>query len=295
MNASQNNSRAPRQGNAALSQTCWKSKRPKRLFQAVLESALELMARGIPVFPVLQNKIPACPHGFKDAATDIVSVKRLWAQYSAPLIGVPTGEASSLDVLDVDQRHGGDKWLATNASRIPSTRVHGTRSGGWHYLFKHHAGLRNSAGRIADGIDVRADGGYLIWWPASGLPVLSDVPLAPWPDWLLSMAVPPSPPPCHFSPLRRKSFVSNFQDLKMAAYARAALRSAYHAVSQASEGTRNDTLNRETWSLTRFVASGELSAQDVANALTAAALAAGLNHREVIATIASALRARGIA
>ena len=46
------------------------------------------------------------------------------------------------------------------------------------------SGMRCSAGRIAAGVDVRATGGYVIWWPAAGLPVLSDMPLAAWPGWL---------------------------------------------------------------------------------------------------------------
>ena len=254
----------------------------------------EALARQkIPVFPVRRNKTPACPHSFMDATMDIESIDRLWAQYPAPLVGVATGEASGIDALDIDPRHGGDKWLAEYASRIPSTRIHGTRSGGYHYLFKHHAGLRNSAGRIADGVDVRADGGYLIWWPATGLPVLSDAPYAPWPDWLLDMALPPPPPPRPVLPVYGLPVVKRFRDLKQAAYARAALRRAFQAVLTAADGTRNDTLNRETWSLMRFVESGVISAQDIANALVSAALAAGLDRNEVTATVASAIRAKG--
>ena len=126
----------------------------------IFDKALALAAHGLPVFPVREDKKPACPHGFKDATCDGKSVKQLFTKYPASLIGVPTGALSGLDVLDIDPRHGGDKWLAEHGTKIPKTRVHGTRSGGWHYLFKHHDGLKNSAGRVAAGVDIRADGGY---------------------------------------------------------------------------------------------------------------------------------------
>jgi hypothetical protein len=34
-----------------------------------------------------------------------------------------------------------------------------------HFFFQHAPGLRCSRGLIAPGVDVRADGGYVIWWP----------------------------------------------------------------------------------------------------------------------------------
>ena len=30
--------------------------------------------------------------------------------------------------------------------------------------------------------------GYVVWWPAAGLPVLSDEPPAAWPEWLAAVA-----------------------------------------------------------------------------------------------------------
>ncbi len=246
--------------------------------------ALSLAARGFFIFPCAENKIPTCPHGFKDASADPAIVTALWHQYPAPLIGVATGAISGLDVLDIDPRHGGGKWLATHEANILPTRIHQTRSGGWHYIFKHHPGLRNSAGKIAPGVDVRADGGYVIWWPACGLPVPNDMPIAPWPEWLLQIL---TPPPKLRPAVPRTDFKGG------STYANAALRHAIQAVACAGEGTRNETLNREAFSLARFISTGDLPVQVIAKALATAALAAGLTSREITATLTSALRARG--
>jgi hypothetical protein len=65
------------------------------------------------------------------------------------------------------------------------------------------------------------------------------------------------------------------------------------AVSSATEGSRNDTLNRSAFALARFVRDGSLSATAYVAELTAAALSTGLSEPEVRATLASALRGRG--
>jgi hypothetical protein len=35
---------------------------------------------------------------------------------------------------------------------------------------------------------------YVIWWPATGLPLLRDAPLAPWPEWLRIQLLAPQRP-----------------------------------------------------------------------------------------------------
>lgn len=150
-----------------------------------LDQALALADRGIPSFPCLASKAPACEGGFQAATTDKPTLRALFAS-GAPLIGVPTGAASGMDVLDLDPRHGSDAWWTENEKRIPFTLTHTTRSGGKHMVFKHQPGLRCSASRIAPGCDVRADGGYVVWWPAAGCPEWLDDDPQPWPVWLLS-------------------------------------------------------------------------------------------------------------
>lgn len=77
-------------------------------------------------------------------------------------------------------------------------------------------------------------------------------------------------------------------------YAAAALRNEVAAVAAEPEGGRNDRLNLAALNLGGLVAGGHLTRGEVEQALTAAALAAGLTPTETRGTIRSGLRA-GIA
>src|SRR5690349_2132951 len=120
----------------------------------ILASALDLADCGIPLIPCLscpderkRDKKPLTEHGLHDASIDPKQIKSWWVQYPKALIGVPTGQASDLDVLDIDPRHGGDKWLAANRHRLPRTRPYETQSGGIHMQFRARPGLRCSTNK----------------------------------------------------------------------------------------------------------------------------------------------------
>jgi hypothetical protein len=117
----------------------------------------------LPRFPCGPDKRPLVAGGFKAATTDPAQIAVWRAQFPNCLWGVPTGAVSGFDVLDIDPEGLG--WFEANRHRFPATRVHRTPRGGLHLFFKHAPGLRCSRGRIAPGVDVRADGGYVIWWP----------------------------------------------------------------------------------------------------------------------------------
>ena len=123
------------------------------------------------------------------------------AQLPGPLIGIVTGEVSGIDVLDLDVKHDAARaWYHVHRDLLPVTRTFRTRSGGAHLHLRHAAGVRNSAGKIAEGVDVRGDGGYAICWFAAGFECIDHSPSAPWPGWLLepllAKPVPPATPPC---------------------------------------------------------------------------------------------------
>lgn len=73
-------------------------------------------------------------------------------------------------------------------------------------------------------------------------------------------------------------------------YAEKALRIECDLVAFAAEGTRNDTLNRAMFSVSRFVKEHILTSDEVVNELSAAARAAGLPDTEIRQTIGSAVR-----
>ena len=252
-----------------------------------LDCAIELARQGFATFPVARDKCPTSPHGFKDASSETDAVRELWRQHPGPLVGIATGPMSGVDVLDLDRKHGAADWWLAHRHQIPVTRTHRTRSGGLHLLFRHAVGLRCSNSRIAAGVDVRAEGGCAIWWPCAGFPVLDSGPIVDWPEWLADIAMPRPEQPSRDSPKLRPHILATDK------YAAGALRRACDIVAQSQQGRRNHTLNVEAYSLARFIKSGALSAQDVADNLAEAALASGLGQREIAATLASGLRAAG--
>lgn len=88
------------------------------------------------------------------------------------------------------------------------------------------------------------------------------------------------------------TFVENVEAWKRRQYAAAALEDEVTRVRTATEGQRNDTLNTSAFKLARFIANGDLSEDEIRGQLAEAARSAGLDDREVTATINSALRAR---
>jgi hypothetical protein len=190
---------------------------------------------------------------------------------------VPAGERSGLHVLDIDIRSGGRTWFADHHDSLPATRVHRTRSGGLHLFFRHQQGLRCSAGRIAPGIDVRASGGYVIWWPAAGCPVLSGLPAAPWPEWLRAQLSSPARPPT----LRVR--VPNDHSL----------RGLIRLLASARSGERNSLTFWAACRAGEMVASGLLRADTAAEVIAEAASRAGLPFAEARRTAWSGIRAGG--
>ena len=154
------------------------------------------VALGLPVFPCGADKKPLTMHGFKDATTDPARIRTMFSNPAAAMIGVPTGEQTGVVVIDVDRKENrqGGQWLDANSHRMPQTRTIRTGSGGLHiYLLHPGQRVKNSNDKIAPGIDVRGDGGYVIVPPSPGYSVADDAPFAEMPDWIVATLCPPEP------------------------------------------------------------------------------------------------------
>lgn len=129
-----------------------------------LGHAIEAVRRGFSVFPCVHNaKTPAIKDWPNRATTDLAQIKAWWAEDPFYNIG---GSTTGKLVLDLDVKNGGgDSFRGLLLIyEFPKTMRTETASGGDHIVFAMppHNEVSNSAGRIAPGIDVRGDGGYIV-------------------------------------------------------------------------------------------------------------------------------------
>jgi Bifunctional DNA primase/polymerase, N-terminal/Primase C terminal 1 (PriCT-1) len=146
-------------------------------------AALKIARRGKPVFPCRPDKAPYTARGFKAATTNPGLVNAFWNRYRDALIGMPTGKRSGVFVVDVDRLEA----LRELPQELPETLTVRTPSGGVHLYFKHVSGLTNTSGGLPDGIDIRAEGGYVIVPPSEGYSVKRRAAISDAPEWLLEI------------------------------------------------------------------------------------------------------------
>ena len=270
--------------NAIPQRAAWQDRaNPTR---AALEEALRL---NMPAFPCrLPDKRPTCPHGFKDATAVPDELRQLWRNHPGQLVGVPTGDPSGLFVIDVDStRHEeAQDWLERHSPYLPDTRHHATKSGGVHLLFKHQQGLKNTASRLAKGVDTRGEGGYIIWWPFHlGLGAGHYFgPIAALPDWIFEALQPPPPVTSCIRP--DWSFRHSFSGAP-----EAKVQGVLNAVAAASIGERNHLLFWGACRITEMIVRRELGSMEGSRsfqALNMLGLKIGLTEREISRTIQSA-------
>lgn len=111
------------------------------------------------------GKHPRNHNGLSGASRSPVQIGQWWREWPDASVGIATGEAANLTVLDVDPAHGGMESLAS-LGEMPDTLTVTTGSGGLHFYFAYNPALRQTQG-LLPGLDVRNDGGYVV---APGMP-----------------------------------------------------------------------------------------------------------------------------
>jgi len=134
-------------------------------------AALELAQFGYSVIPIVEGqKSPPLIkwEEYQKRPASQTEVYEWWEENPNANIGVVTGEVSDLTVIDIDPKHGGrDTYTKHLKGVLPPTRVHRTPSGGRHYLFQHNEALPQSQNKQNHpGIDIRNDGGYIVFPPS---------------------------------------------------------------------------------------------------------------------------------
>jgi hypothetical protein len=161
-------------------------------------ATLDYLERGWAVLPVVpKGKVPLTRHGLLDATHDQEQVERWWRRWPQANIGIATGPPSGLLVVDLDGQEGLGSWAELEARYgVTLTLEASTGGGGVHLLYGYPEGvdLGNSAGRLGEGIDTRARGGYIIAPPSvhpSGRRYAwtgrGEMPVAPAPPWLVDL------------------------------------------------------------------------------------------------------------
>ncbi len=168
-----------------------------------LDHALALAKRGFRVFPLLPNlKLPAIKEYQNQATTDPARIREWWLSFWPDAnIGI---ETTGLCVLDVDAKPGKPgreslEFLLDLHGQLPPTYAQRTPTGGMHFVFSAPPGvdIRNSAGKIAPGLDIRGWHGFIVAAGSTidGRPYRGgDKPIAQAPQWLLDAARAATPP-----------------------------------------------------------------------------------------------------
>ncbi|MFE4417010.1 bifunctional DNA primase/polymerase [Streptomyces sp. NPDC056817] len=279
----------------------------------LLRAALDAAALGWHVFPLRPGtKRPAlhgektcpgtgpCEHGHRKweqrATTDPDRIRAAWSR--APFnVGIATGP-SGLLVVDLDTpEHKGSSDAPDGAATfgalceraghaVPTTYRTRTPSGGEHLYFTAPSGVRlaNTAGTVADSVDTRAWGGYVVAAGSATLAgpyeALCGSETAAVPAWLQAI-LQPAP-----KPSQEPSMATAGQSCR---YADVALANEARNVATAQVGEREAKLFRAARALGRFVAWGDLPRSVVEQALQAGGEAAGLSASECRSTLRSAL------
>ena len=170
-----------------------------------LNAALQLAAQGYRVFALKPyGKRPIVENWPERATRDPLQIREWWTRVPYANIGILTG--SDLYVVDLDRKHGPNgpvnyQRLCKELGIDPRTRWARTANNGFHLYYSLPEGveLRNTAGKLAPGVDGRGQGGYVVAPPSrlhSGIYQWGGIKdISPLPESLLERLQPHNPAP----------------------------------------------------------------------------------------------------
>ena len=254
----------------------------------------ELAAQGFSVFPIkARDKRPLGPWERYRKERAAGSELALWAQAPHLNAGIATGEISGIFVVDLDNAEAEKAFFKRGLARTPTVKT----ANGRHVYFRHPGfAVKNSAGRIGHGIDVRGDGGY-VCAPGSIHPTgvaykwevsPADTPIAEAPAWLIAELTKSTVIPGEATAETRDP--GGKRDGRHSAYVDAALDREIQKLRHAGEGRRNDTLNVAAMVFGQFVGGRHIAESYAQTRLLAEAVHVGLSESEARSTIASGLK-----
>lgn len=125
------------------------------------QAALHYVSMGFSIFPLsARTKEPSIPSwtSYRISHAPAESVSEWWTKAPESNIGLPTGALNKIVVVDLD----GPEGLAFGQSKKLFSPVTSLTGNGRQLFYQWKDGVRNSAGKIAPGVDIRGEGGYVV-------------------------------------------------------------------------------------------------------------------------------------
>lgn len=207
--------------------------------ETMLDAALAYASRGLAVFPLAEGtKIPCIQGGFTKATTDPEQIRAFWSVRPNCNIGIATGGMSNgLVVVDVDLDNdkGEDGYVTLRAwesehGELPEGACATTPRGGMHLYFVSDEPISCSTNQ-EKGVDVRADGGFVVAPPS----VRDDGRSYEWDLHIEDYGIPRAD-------ANVKAFIAKMQEGRVEA-------KRFELPDRIRDGERNDTLYRYACSL----------------------------------------------
>lgn len=238
-----------------------------------------------PVPLIANDRIPICS-GWRDKEFSLATFD------FNNNIGLKTGGAFGLVVIDIDVKNGKDgeiSWrelLWENKKKEPETIIVSTPSGGRHLYFRTTESYSCGTDKLGVGIDIRGDGGVLPAPPSSTdkgqYKIISKFEPCELPEWL-------SKEIGKRTAVRKSYTTSDFKmSEKTTPYGAKAIKNVTEDLRNSSSGSRNEALNNAAFSVGQLIAGGEICKSDI-KVLMNVGREIGLEDIEIRATVKSGI------